>query len=263
MLAVLYDIHGNLPALEAGHRRRRPPAPTPTCSAATTPCLARGPRRPSLRPGAKLDARWICRQRGALDREPRRCPGSSAVQRAVQFCRGRLGPSGVEDLGRLNGRPSATARCSSTARPPRTCARFMPAPAEDEPELLAGVKEPRLVFGHTHLQFRRRADGGPELVNPGSVGMPFDGDARAAYALFAENGDVDLRRVEYDHARSVAAVRALGEWAEPFARRLAAEPPSRHWSRSTPRPPGQPLHLLLARTTPPPTRARVPGPVAA
>jgi diadenosine tetraphosphatase ApaH/serine/threonine PP2A family protein phosphatase len=98
----------------------------------------------------------------------------------------------------------------------------MPEPADDEAELLAGVSEPRLVFGHTHLQFRRRAEGGSvELVNPGSVGMPFDGDPRAAYALLAEDGTLELRRVEYDHEASAAAVRErLGDWAELFARRI-------------------------------------------
>jgi diadenosine tetraphosphatase ApaH/serine/threonine PP2A family protein phosphatase len=29
-----------------------------------------------------------------------------------------------------------------------------------------------------------------ELVNPGSVGMPFDGDTRAAYALLHEDGQI-------------------------------------------------------------------------
>jgi diadenosine tetraphosphatase ApaH/serine/threonine PP2A family protein phosphatase len=99
---------------------------------------------------------------------------------------------------------------------------FLPEPADDELELLNGVAEPRLVFGHTHLQFRRRAEGGSvELVNPGSVGMPFDGDVRAAYALLSEDGSLELRRVPYDHRASAAAVRQrLGEWAEPFARRI-------------------------------------------
>ena len=60
-----------------------------------------------------------------------------------------------------------------------------------------------MIFGHTHLPFRRIAStGGIELVNPGSVGLPFDGDTRAAYALIATADDrVEHRRVTYDHAR--------------------------------------------------------------
>jgi hypothetical protein len=46
--------------------------------------------------------------------------------------------------------------------------------------LLAGVTERRLVFCHTHLPFTRASANGIELVNPGSVGIPLDGDTRAA-----------------------------------------------------------------------------------
>jgi diadenosine tetraphosphatase ApaH/serine/threonine PP2A family protein phosphatase len=89
---------------------------------------------------------------------------------------------------------------------------------------LAGVGEDRLVFGHTHLQFRRRSgEGGIELVNPGSVGMPFDGDPRAGYALVGGDGEIELRRVPYDHAASAAAVRdRFPQFGETVARRIEA-----------------------------------------
>jgi diadenosine tetraphosphatase ApaH/serine/threonine PP2A family protein phosphatase len=64
-----------------------------------------------------------------------------------------------------------------------------------------------VVFGHTHLQFTREGPGGIELVNPGSVGMPLDGDHRAAYAIVAGDGSVELRRVEYDWQAAARAVR--------------------------------------------------------
>jgi predicted phosphodiesterase len=79
------------------------------------------------------------------------------------------------------------------------------------------------VFGHTHLPFRRiSAHGGIELVNPGSVGMPFDGDTRAAYALIHPDRRVEHRRVEYDHAASAQAVRDRfeGDWTETVAGRI-------------------------------------------
>jgi diadenosine tetraphosphatase ApaH/serine/threonine PP2A family protein phosphatase len=100
---------------------------------------------------------------------------------------------------------------------------FMPEPTEDELELLDDVTEPRLVFGHTHLPFLRRSATGIELVNPGSVGLPFDGDPRAAYALLHPDGRVEHRRVSYDHE---AAAAALGErfgpspWTDTVARRI-------------------------------------------
>jgi diadenosine tetraphosphatase ApaH/serine/threonine PP2A family protein phosphatase len=79
------------------------------------------------------------------------------------------------------------------------------------------------VFGHTHLQFRRPAEGGViELVNPGSVGMPFDGDQRAGYALVAPGGEVELRRVRYDHEASAAASRErFPGFGETIARRIS------------------------------------------
>ena len=52
-----------------------------------------------------------------------------------------------------------------------------------------------VIFGHSHLQFSREAEGGHLLVNPGSVGLPFDGDRRAAYALWRGGRDFELRRV--------------------------------------------------------------------
>jgi diadenosine tetraphosphatase ApaH/serine/threonine PP2A family protein phosphatase len=99
---------------------------------------------------------------------------------------------------------------------------FFPEPAEDEEELLGGATERWVVFGHTHLPFWREGPGGVELVNPGSVGMPFDGDPRAAYALVHEDGRVEHRRVTYDHAASAAAVRERfdGDWTETVARRI-------------------------------------------
>jgi diadenosine tetraphosphatase ApaH/serine/threonine PP2A family protein phosphatase len=92
------------------------------------------------------------------------------------------------------------------ASPQSDMQSFFPKPGELDAELLMGVEAPRVVFGHTHLQFTRTGPGGIELVNPGSVGMPWDGDHRAAYAVI--DGDrVDQRRVEYDWRASAQAVR--------------------------------------------------------
>jgi diadenosine tetraphosphatase ApaH/serine/threonine PP2A family protein phosphatase len=59
-------------------------------------------------------------------------------------------------------------------------------------------------------------------VNPGSVGMPFDGDPRASYAIVADAGELEHRRVEYDHMRTVEAVRDRfsGAFAEKVAARI-------------------------------------------
>ncbi|ELY35572.1 metallophosphoesterase family protein [Natronorubrum tibetense] len=67
-----------------------------------------------------------------------------------------------------------------------------------------------LVLGHTHVQHRAHVDG-KLIVNPGSVGQPRDGDARAAYAVLdSEDTSVDLRRVEYDIDRVIQRVEEVG-----------------------------------------------------
>jgi putative phosphoesterase len=95
---------------------------------------------------------------------------------------------------------------------------------EDKPaslyERLAGAEEAdALVFGHTHKPWVRRY-GGVLFVNCGSVGKPKDGDPRAAFAILrdvAGDLDVTIERVEYDAegvAREVAAAGLPGEYAE-------------------------------------------------
>jgi diadenosine tetraphosphatase ApaH/serine/threonine PP2A family protein phosphatase len=48
-------------------------------------------------------------------------------------------------------------------------------------------------------------------VNPGSVGQPRDGDARAAFAIYdAEVRDVELIRVEYDKQTTADKISQAG-----------------------------------------------------
>jgi len=65
-----------------------------------------------------------------------------------------------------------------------------------------------VCVGHTHIPFQ--LDLGPmQVVNPGSVGQPRDGDPRCAYAII-ENGQVSLRRVEYDIDATLRQMKASG-----------------------------------------------------
>ena len=77
-----------------------------------------------------------------------------------------------------------------------------------------------LAFGHTHIPWRREVEG-VHLLNVGSVGKPKDGDWRAAYALleFPDEGSPHSKiiRVEYDLDRTTATIRESGlpgEFAE-------------------------------------------------
>ena len=62
------------------------------------------------------------------------------------------------------------------------------------------IDEPLLVCAHTHRPLVREVGDGL-IVNVGSVGMPFNGDWRAQYAVFIHKPsgwDVEFRQVEYD-----------------------------------------------------------------
>jgi putative phosphoesterase len=78
-----------------------------------------------------------------------------------------------------------------------------------------------ILFGHSHVPFTRRVEGA-WFVNPGSVGRPDDGDPRASYAVLTfEEGSFAAEhfRVAYDVERSVAAIQAHG-LPEAFAQML-------------------------------------------
>ena len=60
---------------------------------------------------------------------------------------------------------------------------------------LRNVDADVVCVGHTHLPYVLEV-GDKLVINPGSVGLPRDGDPRASYAVI-ENYKVDVKRVEY------------------------------------------------------------------
>jgi predicted phosphodiesterase len=222
VLALLYDVHGNLPALEAVLRDAESQGCDSFLLGGDYALFGPQPRETVERLDS-LAAEWI---RGNGERwtgDPGAAPDDEVVQGAIAASRDELGE---ELVARLASLPEQTVRDGTRychASPVSDVRSFLPEPAGDEDELLEGVEERRLVFGHTHLPFRRQARGGIELVNPGSVGMPFDGDTRAAYAVVRDGGEVEHLRVEYDSP--AAAARLVSErfgqgWADTVARRI-------------------------------------------
>jgi len=90
----------------------------------------------------------------------------------------------------------------------------------------AAVDEPVVVIGHTHHQFDRRV-GRHRIVNAGSVGMAYEGDVAAYWALL-EGGEPTFRRTEFDVEAAAADLRASG-WpgAEEFVRENLLAAPTR------------------------------------
>jgi diadenosine tetraphosphatase ApaH/serine/threonine PP2A family protein phosphatase len=229
MLALLYDIHGNLPALEAvltdadGQGADRwllggDMVPFGAWPAETLGRLRDLPHSHWIRGNTE---RWL------VDRTD--LAADNPMLEAVEACREMLGDALAQELAALP--ESAPVDDWGTAwhgSPVSDMRSFLPRPAGDEEELLRGVEDALLVFGHTHLQFRRTAGNGTLLVNPGSVGMPLDGDPRAAYALIHDGGDIELRRVDYDHAASAAELRerfGAPPWVEIVAGRIERATP--------------------------------------
>jgi len=84
---------------------------------------------------------------------------------------------------------------------------------------IAGLKAGDVIaFGHTHLPWHRVVDG-IHFANTGTVGRPKDGDARAGYALLSVTRDdvqVSHVRVAYDVERAMKAIQA-SDLPEEFA----------------------------------------------
>lgn len=82
---------------------------------------------------------------------------------------------------------------------------------------------PLVVCGHTHMQFDR-AVGATRVVNAGSVGMPF-GDPGAHWLLVGK--DVELRRTRFDLERAARRIRATSyPHADSFAANNVLNPPA-------------------------------------
>jgi len=81
-------------------------------------------------------------------------------------------------------------------------------PAERVAEFTAGVEEACVVTAHTHMQYDRVV-GETRLLNPGSVGLPYE--LEPGYAYWALLGpDVELRRTPYDLEAAIERMRAAG-----------------------------------------------------
>jgi hypothetical protein len=72
----------------------------------------------------------------------------------------------------------------------------------------AGVDATTFVTAHTHMQFDRQV-AGLRVVNPGSVGLPYEPAPAAYWALLGP--DVELRRTDYDVEAAIAAMLATDD----------------------------------------------------
>ena len=223
VIAVLYDVHGNLLALDAVIEDARAAGASRWVLGGDYALFGAWQAETVARLQELEPATWI---RGNVDRwAGGDAPDESHLQAAVADTRAALGDPLADELGRLPFEAEVVGARFVHASPVSDMRSFGPEPNDEEAELLDGTTHSRLVFGHTHVQFRRPAAVGDlELVNPGSVGVPLDGDPRAAYALIdPDSRELELRRVEYDTDATIAELRARygdREWSGTILRRL-------------------------------------------
>jgi predicted phosphodiesterase len=215
-VACLYDVHGTLPALEAvlGEiEGEQVDAIVLGGDMVGGPWPAETLERLRALPG---DVRWL---RGNGERELR---GGDrlAPPEITDFVRGRLAAGDVDELADLPLSLSLDVDglgpvlfCHAT---PRDDAEIRTAISPDERwrEVLAGVREQVVLCGHTHVQFDRVVDG-TRIVNAGSVGMPYEDEPGAYWALLGPG--VQLRRTVYDveaTLRELPGTGFPGEWPQ-------------------------------------------------
>jgi putative phosphoesterase len=221
-VGVIADVHGNAPALEAVLREIEAeqldvlvscgdltwgPLPAETLALLEPwrerAIFVRGNSERELVERA-LDtprAAWVRAQHEGLD-----LPHN--VEYAVLEIDG-LGPTRF-----VHGSPRSDEECVTEATPEERVREFM-----------QGVAEPVVVTAHTHVSYDRRV-GDVRLLNPGSVGLPYEDEAGVAFwALLGP--DVVLRRTPYDLDAALGRLRSAGMAEFERIEQLLTTPPAR------------------------------------
>ncbi|MGH3408073.1 MAG: metallophosphoesterase family protein [Streptosporangiaceae bacterium] len=223
-VAVLADIHGNLPALDAVLAE-------PEVAAADRVVLlgdiALGPLPgPTLDRLAELGDRavWVhgnCEREMVTAYDGGVIPGPNGPAAAASAA--LIGPAHRD---RLDGLPLTVTLEVDGLGPVLFCHAsprrddemvLVDSPPERWARVLADVTAPTVACGHTHMPFDRLA-AGRRVLNPGSVGMPY-GHPGAAWALLGPSAS--LRRTLYDTEAAAGFIAASGdggaqEWAREY-----------------------------------------------
>jgi predicted phosphodiesterase len=235
-VAALYDIHGNLPALEAVLEEIErvdvdrvvvggDVCPGPFAREALDRLLALN--RPVRFIRGNGDREVVHRLRGG---ENSALPADARA--AIRFNAEELG----DDYGPLI---AAWPLTITLAIPPLGNVLFCHATPRNDTEIFtrltsqdrlapvfAGVDAAIVVCGHTHMQFDRMV-GNLRVVNAGSVGMPF-GEAGAHWLLLGS--DVELRRTPYDLDRAAERIGATRyPRADEFASQYVLQRPTEEY----------------------------------
>ena len=205
-IAVLCDVHGNLPALEAVL------AEVASLEVDRIVCggdVVAGPfPRECLGRLLDRDAVFV---RGNADREPGAWVEALLDSESLRFLRELPTSLALDGVRYCHGSPRSDEEILTRISPDE---RFRAA--------LDGVEERLVVGGHTHVQFEREVDG-LRFANAGSVGRPYEGRHGAFWAV-VESGTVQLRATPYALEAAVALFRSTGYADEHFVPNLLTPP---------------------------------------
>jgi putative phosphoesterase len=206
-VAALADVHGNAPALEAVLAEAEAAAPDLYVFCGD---LTWGPL-----PAETLALVEPLRERALFVRgnaERELVERTTATPRAVWMhaqhdrARDHLAACRSEVVVEIEGL-GPTRFCHGSPRSDEECVT-VETPEARVREFMAGVPEGVVVSAHTHMRFDRRV-GATRLVNPGSVGMPYEGVTGIAFwALLGP--DVELRLTPYDLDAAIERMRDGG-----------------------------------------------------
>jgi putative phosphoesterase len=209
---ALYDIHGNLDALEAvlaDPRASDPDAVVVGGDAVPGPFASATLAR--LRELA-APVHWI---RGNGEREVAEAVGGpepaedDLVARTAAITAEEIGDEYAKALGELAPTVELDGVLFCHASPRRDDEMLTRlSPDERWAEALNGVEAALVVGGHTHQQDDRTV-GGVRFVNAGSVGLPYEGDGAARW-LWIADGVPELRQTSYDARRAGERILAAG-----------------------------------------------------
>jgi predicted phosphodiesterase len=212
-VAALYDVHGNLPALEAALAAVEQ-ADADLIVVGGDVAIGPMPREALDRLLALGDRAVYVRGNGDREIAEPPAPGELDLWQArtrwsaEQLDGGRLAfLAGLPDTASLEIDGLGPTLFSHGS--PRSDDEILTAISSEArvAAAVAGVAEDVVVCGHTHVQFDRAA-AGKRLVNAGSVGMPYEERPGAYWALLGP--ELELRRTEYDLDAAAAAIRATG-----------------------------------------------------
>ena len=218
-IAALYDIHGNLPALDAVLKELESIQPDVIVVGGD---IVSGPMPPQIlerlrQPGEKVVCIHGNADRevvAAFDGQPSNSKMPQEVRQITIWVAQQLDQSQRDFLSQLPQQITLHLEglgdilfCHATPRSDEEIFTSI-TPQERLQNIFTGIEQPIVVCGHTHMQFERQV-GSVRILNAGSVGMPY-ADSPGAYWLLLEPQGHQFRRTAYDLETAAQRVRESG-----------------------------------------------------